>query len=560
MKFFSKEIVSIHAAALLIGAAGFLADILAVFRDRLLAGTFGAGRELDMYYAAFQIPDFLFTVFLVGAASSAILPIFLQYWEKDEEDAKKMITALLNVFFLLSGVFAISAVFLAPLIVRRAFPGFSASEQVTTAMLTRIMMLSPILLSISNIIASVMQSFRRFFVYVLTSLCYNVGIIFGILFFVPRFHIVGLALGVILGASLHLLIQLPTFFGLGFRPNPFLGFWHPGVARIMRLSAPRVFTLSINQITGFAVIAFASLLMPGSIAVFQLANNLRYIPVGIFAVSYAISVFPKLSQFVVRNDAKSFSEDFFLTMRNIFFWTMPAAVSFFVLRAHLVRLAFGAGKFNWTDTRLTAAVLGVFSAAMIFDSLILLFVRGFYALGDTRRPFYLSVASGLLVFSSVVFFITPNFAARGIIFWFAGVLKISDVPDVRVIGIPFAFAFGSAFDAVMLYMLLKKTAQARLHDFSSGGAFREMKKIFFASIASGGVMWLGLRFISLFFRLDTFVAVLGEALFSLAVGAAGYVLLLYCFGSEDLIQLFYALKKTLFGLKKVVPEEYVAEK
>ena len=560
MKFLSKEIVSIHAAALLIGAAGFLADVLAVFRDRMLAGTFGAGRELDMYYAAFQIPDFLFTVFLVGAASSAILPVFLQYWGKDEEDAKKMITVLLNVFFLLSGIFALGAIFLAPLVVGRVFPGFSVSEKATTVMLTRIMMVSPILLSISNIIASVMQSFRRFFVYVLTSLFYNIGIIFGILFFVPRFHVAGLALGVILGALLHLLVQIPTFFGLGFRPNPFLGFWHPGVSRIIRLSLPRVFTLSINQITGFVVIAFASLLVPGSIAVFQLANNLRYIPVGIFAVSYAISVFPKLSQSVVRDDSKSFSKDFFVTLRNIFFWTMPVAVSFFVLRAHIVRLALGAGKFSWTDTRLTAAVLGIFSIAMIFDSLILLFVRGFYALGDTRRPFYLSILSGVLVFGSVIIFVMPNSVTHGLVLWVARFLKVGDLPDSRVIGIPMAFVLGSAFDAIMLYVLLKKTAQARLHNFFANNAFGEMKKIFFASLVTGGIMWLGLRFISLFFKLDTFVAVLGEAAFSLAIGAAGYALLLYWFGSEDLLQIFYALKKTLFGLKKVVPEEYVAEK
>ena len=211
MNILNGAINSINAAALLIGAAGLLSRLLGVLRDRMLAGIFGASRELDIYYAAFQIPDFMFTLFLLGASAVAILPVFTQVKEADAGKAKKLIEELAGLFLFgaLAAVFL--AFILAPFVVPWFAPGFSAKERTLTIVLTRLMMLSPLLLGLSSIVSSVLQSYRRFLVFALSSIFYNFGIIAGILFFLPIFGLPGLALGVVLGASLHFLVQLPVF-------------------------------------------------------------------------------------------------------------------------------------------------------------------------------------------------------------------------------------------------------------------------------------------------------------------------------------------------------------
>ena len=163
-RIFNRDITSMHAAALILGAAGFLSRILGLFRDRLLASRFGAGDLLDAYYAAFQIPDILFTVFLIGAASAAILPVFIEYKER-KEDAAALIQTLLTVFAVLASVVVLILIAVAPWIVPVLVPGFSEEKTALVITLTRIMMISPLFLGIAGIISSVLQAKGRFLVY-----------------------------------------------------------------------------------------------------------------------------------------------------------------------------------------------------------------------------------------------------------------------------------------------------------------------------------------------------------------------------------------------------------
>src|SRR3989344_4158314 len=163
--------------------------ILGVLRDRMLASQFGAGRELDIYYAAFQIPDFLSVLFLLGAASAAILPVFQEELNKGREEARKFLSNLISIFALGAGVAAIISFFLMPVLVYLIIPGFSAEEQAFTTTLSRIMLFSPLFLGISAIFSTVTQSFQRFLAYALAPIFYNVGIIVGIIFLVPIFEI-----------------------------------------------------------------------------------------------------------------------------------------------------------------------------------------------------------------------------------------------------------------------------------------------------------------------------------------------------------------------------------
>ena len=193
---FNRQITSLHAAALIIGAAGFLSRILGLLRDRLLASKFGAGDILDAYYAAFQIPDALYTLLLIGAASAAILPIFIEYREEGK-DHWRFIQTLLTVFGIFAALAALILIIIAPLIVPLIVPGFSGEKLRLAVTLTRIMMVGPLFFGISGIISSVLQAYHRFLMYAVPPIFYNLAIIFGILVLVPAWGEAGVAIGVV---------------------------------------------------------------------------------------------------------------------------------------------------------------------------------------------------------------------------------------------------------------------------------------------------------------------------------------------------------------------------
>ena len=543
LRFLQKEIPSIHGAAFLIGAAGLLSRVLGVFRDRLLASNFGASRTLDVYYASFQIPDFLFTVFLVGAASAAIIPIFLEYSAESQLKAQRFIGGLLYFFSAGAVVLAGITFFVAPFLVRLVAPGFSDSEQELMTLMTRIMMLSPIFLGVSNILSSVMQARRQFVIFALTSIFYNVGIIFGILVFLPLWGPVGLAWGVILGAFLHMAIQLPVLSRMSFRPV--FTSWRdaPGLKNVLSLSIPRVFALSMNQFVTLILVALGSFLASGSIAVFQLANNLRYLPVGIFAVSYALAVFPKLSEAAIKKSKEVFYADLAAIVETILFWIIPIAFFTIVLRAHIVRLAFGAGNFNWDDTRITAAALAVFAIAMIGEALAPLFIRAFYALGNTKLPFIVSLVTALVVIGSapllVSIFSTGRLSGKLI----ADILKVGDLDDTAVLGLALALTLGTLIHISLLTIALLFEMR-RFFDGSvkNGIALALWRTTISAAIAAFlgyGVLYL-LRDIV---PLNTFAGVFVQATAAFLVSASAYAVIMYAVGSQEVRSVASAIRQ-----------------
>ncbi len=543
LKLLQKEIPSIHGAAFLIGAAGLLSRLLGVFRDRLLASRFGASRTLDVYYASFQIPDFIFTVFLVGAASAAIIPLFLKFSNEERGKAEKLIGGLLSVFSVGAVVIAGGAAIFASTLVTVIAPGFSPAEHELMTRMTRIMMISPVFLGLSNIIAAVMQARRQFLVFALTAIIYNVGIILGILFFVPIMGAWGLAWGVALGAVLHLAIQLPVLWHMRFRPIFTSWSQIQGLREVFMLSMPRVFALSLNQVMMLVLVALGSLLAAGSIAIFQFSNNLRYLPIGIFGVSYAIAAFPKFTEAALKKSGKEFSGDLNAMVETILFWVVPLAFLTVVLRAHIVRLGLGAGYFSWGDTRLTAAALAILSIAMIAEALSPLFIRAFYALGNTKLPFVVSLLTVLVVVGSAPFLLSLFTAQRLSGQWIADFLKVGDLPDVAVLGLVMALTLGAAVQMTMLGFALNF----------------EMKKFFGASVRNGMVVALlrtvfaaglaafvgygALYLLSFWVSLTTFWGVFLQASGAFLASAACYAGIMYFGGSEEVRSVVEAFQK-----------------
>ncbi|MBI3627477.1 MAG: murein biosynthesis integral membrane protein MurJ [Candidatus Sungbacteria bacterium] len=555
LPFWKKEISSIHAAAFLIGAAGFLSRILGLFRDRLLASHYGASRTLDIYYASFQIPDFLYTLFLIGAASAAILPTFISIWERDKKKAEEFIGGLLIIFSLAAALVSLIVAIFAPFIVRLVAPGFDPASRALMITMTRIMMISPIFLGVSNIFSSVIQANRQFIVFALTSILYNLGIIIGILAFVPVFGPQGLAYGVILGAFLHMAVQIPALGALSFRPQ-FLSFKKiPEIKNVFLVSIPRVAALSLDQIISVMLVALASTLAAGSVAVFRLADNLRFIPVGIFGVSYSVAGFSRLAEHAAKKSKEGFFEDLSALIESILFWVVPLACFLLILRAHVVRLALGAGHFSWVDTRLTAATLAILAFAIIGESLATLFIRSFYAIGNTKLPFFTSLFTTVFVIGLAPFLLTLFTTHRASGKLIADLLKVGDLHDVGVLGLALAFALGDLLDLIFLWVALSRESKKY---FGGGGiplkTLASGLKIIFASIAATFIGYGVLYLLSLYIPLDTFLHVLLQGGATFMVAAAFYTGIMYMLGSEQVNAFIEPFRRRLIK-PAILPQE-----
>jgi putative peptidoglycan lipid II flippase len=434
-KFFEDRVgKTVAGGAMIIAVFSVISKLLGLLRDRLLAVNFGAGDVLDTYYAAFRLPDLIFNTLVLGALAAAFIPVFIDYWQKDKDEAFKIANSIMNLIFVFLTILGIILFILArPLIGYLVAPGFSPDKQLATAELTRIMLLSIVFFGLSNVVSSILNSFKKFLAYSLAPVMYNLGIILGIIFLVPKFGPIGLAWGVVVGSLLHLIIQLPAVFKTGWHWQPVLNWRHSGVKKIAVLMLPRTFGLAINQVNQLIITIIASTLAVGSVAVFNLANNLQHMPIGILAIPLAVACFPYLSENISQNKEQEFVINFSVTLRRILFLIIPASIFIFLLRAQVVRIVLGAGEFDWQDTVLTLKTLGWFSLSLFAQSLIPLLARSFYALKDTKTP----------VLSSLI-----SVAINIGLGLYLG--KIMGVP-----GLALAFSIGSILNMTILFLILR---------------------------------------------------------------------------------------------------------
>ena len=274
-KLFSSQIKSITGAAILLGSASFVSRLIGVLRDRIFAHQFGAGPTLDAYYAAFRIPDLVYNLLVVGALSAGFIPVFIKVYEKSKSKSWEVTNSIINILGVGLITLCIILFIFTPQIIPLLVPGFSGEKLDLTITLTRIMFFSPILLGISSVVSGVLQATKSFFVYALTPIMYNLGIIVGALIFFPIFGEIGLAFGVILGALLHLLIQLPTFFKHGYRYKFVFNIKDIFVREIAKLMIPRTLGLATSQLHILVITYLASTLTEGSLTVFNFATNLQ---------------------------------------------------------------------------------------------------------------------------------------------------------------------------------------------------------------------------------------------------------------------------------------------
>jgi len=537
------ESKTITSAAIIVGAASLASRFLGVIRDRILAGQFGAGDALDTYYAAFRVPDLIFNLLVLGALSAGFIPIFTLYLQRQEKDkAWRLTNEILNI--LIVGLLVLCGLLFifAPQLMKLITPGFSGDKMAATITLTRIMFLSPVLLGISSVLGGILQSFKRFLVYSFAPIFYNLGIIFGALVFVPWWGIEGLAWGVVLGAFLHFLVQIPSCTWLGYRYQLIFNWKDEAIKKIGRIMVPRTLTLGINQLNLVVITIIASTLAGGSLAIFNLANNLQIFPVGIFGISFAIAAFPTLAALAIKDDKKEFIHSFSNTTRQILFFMIPASVLLLILRAQIVRVILGSGQFTWEDTVLTIDTLAMFTISLFAQALIPLLIRGFYAFHNSLTPFVLGLISSVInVILSLIFI-------KSFTFWGYNF-------DFGVAGLALAFSLSSILNFALLWMGLR----LRAGSLDEKNVIWSVFKISVATLAMAIVTQFMKFGIEPYFGTRTFIGIFLQGLIAGLVGIAVFIVAGLALKSQEMITFVNALKKRIFKEKSLYPKESMDE-
>lgn len=542
-QFFNKKISGLHQAAYILGFFTFLSQLIGLVRDRLLAYSLGASRTVDVYYAAFKIPDLVLVVGGSIVSIAVLVPFLTRKLEESKIKAQRFIDAVFTAFFVgivvLSTILFISMPWLAP----KVFPGITdPALQSDLILLGRMFLLSPIFLGISNIFASIVQVYRRFLIYALSPILYNFGIIIGIVALYPVFGIGGLGMGVIIGVALHALVQLPFIIKQGFTPQfRWLSDMSP-VWRVMRTSLPRTFTLSTNKLTILALVSLGSVLAPGSIAIFNFSFNLQSAPMAIVGASYSLAAFPTLSQYFTDNDHKGFMVEIATAVRYVLFWSLPLIALFVVLRAQIVRVILGAGEFGWAATQLTAASLGLFVVSVAAQSLILVFVRAFYAADDTVTPLITNILGTSFIIGGAFFFVEVFRSTSTVRFFLENILRVRSVENTAVLGLPLAYSLGSFLNAGLLWLAFR---------YRIGSLFAGVRKSAFQSAAGavvvGFVSYYGLLFFAQFLDLSRAVQVFAQGAAAGVVGLIAGVLTLWLLDNDEFAEMMQATRRRLLS-------------
>jgi len=528
-RLFHKRTHTIGIAALIIGTSSIISALLGLLRDRLLASQFGAGMELDIYYAAFRIPDLVFGILISGGIIAAFLPVFSEYYQKDEEEAWKLTSNALNIFLVFSiflcGILAIFA----PQLIKLIVPGFDPSSQSMTVLLTRIMFLSPIFFGISNIFSSILHYFNHFVSFSLAPILYNVGIIIGIIFFVPMFGITGLAYGVVLGVVLHWLIQVPSVILNGFKYRPIFDFKSTGLKKIVCLMIPRTISAVIANFNLIIVTAIASTIGVGNISIFNFSDHLRALPITVIGGSFAVAAYPFMAKAWADGKKDLFITKMARAFKQSIFLIVPLSVVTLLLRAQIVRIILGTGKFGWLETQLTAASLGIFAISIFAYALSPFLVRIFFSVHDTKTPLFTSIIS----LSTSIIFSFVFVKALSSINWFSefigNLFKIGNIDNISVVGLPLAITVSGIIQVVLLLILLKR----KIKEFPIRDICNTFYKVLIASVVMGGVLYYSLQVFSLVFETSTFIGILLQTGLSGIIAGLVYILSSYILKIEE---------------------------
>lgn len=512
---------SVASAATILIFMVFASRILGLVRDRLLSARF-APEELGVYFAAFRVPNLLFELLIMGALTSAFIPVFTRYLAHDEEKRGWRMTAILiNISLFLLMLVSVPILLWTTEISTFLAPGFTPTEIGQMAQFSRFMIVAQVMpLLVGSFLTGFLQSYNLFIIPAAAPVVYNIGIIAGILLFSSRWGLYGPVFGVGLGALLFMIIQMPLLFRIGYRHSFIFDLKDSGVREVGRLIGPRTLGLAVSQIDMTVDLILASLLGARMVTIFNFAQHLGQLPVGLFGASIAQAALPTLSVASVKEDGERFKATIIKSIHQILFFVLPVSIFFIVLRIPIVRLVFGASRFDWQATVLTGMTLSAFSISLFAQSLVHVLARGFYALYDTRTPVAVSVISIAINTILSVFFVQ---------YWHLPVWSLG-----------LSTSIASIVNAVVLFVLLDR----RLGSFPKWKLFGSPIKMFLASVSAGFAILVPLKvFDQLVFDTTRTIGLILLTGTALSAGLVVYFTIAWLFNVSEVVSFLALIKR-----------------
>ncbi len=460
----ANKSLTIGAAASVLAGSYLISGLFGLLRDRLLAARFGIEGELDAYFAAFAIPDLMFFILVSGALTVTLLPVLHERFSSgNKKSAWEISSSITNLLALLTLAASVLIFIFAPQLMRLVAPSFDPVRYEISVNVMRILALNPFLFSISSVFGTIQQAYGRFFFFALAPVVYNLGIISGIIYLTDSFGIYGVATGAVIGAVAQVVIQMLGVAGLGFTYEPRIFWKNKGFRKVIRLIIPRSFDEGLEHLMAVIERAIASGLTAGSIAAYQFAFNLKNYPITLIGTAIATAAFPKISERALSNRKDLLKKEILDVMRAILWFAIPTAIAVIILRGYIVRLLIGFGDAT------IANILGWFALAIVFQCILRLINRVFYAQQDTKTPLYASIVSIILNI----------------------ILAITLARAFGVVGLAMAQSIVAGVEVVVLTVIISK----RFGTLITKQFVKYVSSITLASVVMGGVTYSLVRYV-----------------------------------------------------------------
>ncbi|HAM37178.1 MAG: Integral membrane protein MviN [candidate division WS6 bacterium GW2011_GWC1_36_11] len=558
--------------------------ILGFIKLRTIAQLFGVSHELDIFWAAFTIPDMLFTILVAGSINAAIIPIFSEVFYKEGKERldnffnhlSLIISGMTALIALLFFIFTpqITDLILTSSVLQSAL-NFSQNIDVTDynmfVFLTRIMLLSPILLGFSSIITAYLQVKKQFFTTSLAPLFYNLALIIGPVIFVVfgKMGVEGIAISAVLGSLLHLLIQLPVFmsnyknrYSISFSTIK-AAFKDSKVVKAVKLAIPRTIGIIGEQVNTVVNTLISFSLAAGALSSYRYALSLHQFPINIIGSAVAQLALPDLAKHSDIENREKFKKIFNSSVQFALYLVLPIIAIFVVLRLPIVRLVYGSGAFDWRATILTSWCLVLLSFSILGQTIDQIILRAFYALKETWMPL-IGIAISIVVNIVLAYLLTNFFShyfdwrpilqqmlsqishADGVGFWHVFQTFIQDfwrwsttrgTSDMAVGGLSLGLGISYVVEVIILYMLLN--AKTKMITFAN------TVKPFLIKLLNTVLMGIGMY---LLFKLFDFKLDTSKTMYVILLSAAtsAYGVLSYWVGSRVFkIEEVYLFEKKL---------------
>lgn len=455
------------SSTLIISGMMLLARLFGFLRYRVLTGYFSTP-ELDIFFASFRIPDLVFEILITGALTTTFIPFFIKY-KNDEAQQSKHISSIINSILILIAILILILIIAMPWITSLITPGFSAEKNQMITVYSQLLLLGQLpFLVLGNFLTGIAQARKTFILPAIAPAVYNIAIILTTMIFYPTFHLMAPILGVVAGAILFFVVQIPIMKYSHFRYQAIL-YKSKEAWQFFKMAIPRVLTSMVGQIDATVDLTLTTLVGAGAYTMFYFAQHLQLLPISLIGIAFGQASLPYLSELYHENKITELKRVVLESILNIIYLTVPIMCFLIIARTPIIRMFFGGDKFDWESTVTTAKTLSFFALSLPFHSIYYFLTRCFYAVFDSKTPFYISLVTIIINALLSIYFIV-------VMHW-----------PVWSLGISFSISMN--INVIILLIIFAK----RLNGFDWRYFLSEVFKIVIAGLISGCIVFFSQR-------------------------------------------------------------------